>query len=240
MANKNREKVFRFKQFSVLNDKSAMKVGTDGVLLGAWTDVTGAKKVLDIGTGTGLIALMIAQRSNAEITGVEIDHDAACEAEHNFAVSSWQNRLNVVEKNFIEYVETCKEKYDIIVSNPPYFVNSLECSDEKRLQARHTGTLSYEQLIKGAASLLAENGSICLITPIEVEDLLNSIVEGARLYICKKVYVSSVVGGAAKRILWQISRRKESCAVDSFSIEISRHVYTDEYIALTKEYYLKM
>lgn len=235
-----REKVFRFKQFSVLNDKSAMKVGTDGVLLGAWADVTGAKKVLDIGTGTGLIALMIAQRSDAEITGIEIDHDSACEAERNFTMSTWQNRLKVLKMDFNEYAKVCRDEYDLIVSNPPYFVNSLECPDEKRLQARHTCALNYTQLIEGAVSLLADKGNICLITPIEVEGLLNEIVKKNGLSICKKVYVSSVVGSVAKRILWQISNKKGNCAKYSFSIEISRHVYTDEYIALTKEYYLNM
>lgn len=235
-----REKVFRFKQFSVLNDKSAMKVGTDGVLLGAWADVTGATKILDVGTGTGLIALMIAQRSGADITGIEIDRDAACEAEHNFAISAWKNRLKVVEMDFNEFTKGCNEKYDLIVSNPPYFVNSLECPEEKRMQARHTSSLNYTQLIEGATSILAENGNICLITPIEVEDLLNGIVVNAGLSICKKVYVSPVVGSAPKRILWHISNRCEECVKESFSIEKSRHVYTEEYIELTKEYYLKM
>lgn len=235
-----REKVFRFKQFSVLNDKSAMKVGTDGVLLGAWTDVSGAKKILDVGTGTGLIALMTAQRSNAEITAIEIDHDAACEAEYNFNVSSWSNRLKVVEMDFNEYVKVCNEKYDIIVSNPPYFVNSLECPEEKRLQARHTNTLNYTQLIGGSASLLTEKGYICLITPVEVEKLLNEIIINFGLSICKKIYVKPVVNGVVKRILWQISNKRETCVEEFLSIEKSRHEYTKEYIDLTKDFYLKM
>lgn len=119
-------------------------------------------------------------------------------------------------------------------------MNSLECPEEKRMQARHTSSLNYTQLIEGATSILAENGNICLITPIEVEDLLNGIVVNAGLSICKKVYVSPVVGGAPKRILWHISNKNEECVNESFSIEKSRHVYTEEYIELTKEYYLKM
>lgn len=235
-----REKIFRFKQFSVLNDKSAMKVGTDGVLLGAWSDVAGSKKILDIGTGTGLIALMVAQRSNAEITAVEIDHEAASEAEYNFSSSAWNDRLKVIETDFNKFVCDCEERFDTIVSNPPYFVNSLECPDEKRMQARHTSMLTYTQLIKGAAGLLTEKGNIFLITPIEVEDVLNTIIRDTSLYVNKKVYVSSVQGGEVKRILWQISGIDDKYVEDSFAIEKSRHVYTEEYIALTRDYYLKM
>ena len=145
-----REKVFRFKQFGVRHEKSAMKVGTDGVLLGAWTNAENAKKVLDIGTGTGLIALMIAQRSKALITGIEIDEDAAEEAYENFVSSPWGDRLRVENSDFAVFSNICNEKYDVIVSNPPYFVDSLECPDEKRGKARHTSSLSFENLIKGA------------------------------------------------------------------------------------------
>lgn len=235
-----REKTFRFKQFSVLNDKSAMKVGTDGVLLGAWCDVSCSKKVLDVGTGTGLIALMVAQRSDAEIIGIEIEHDATCEAEYNFSVSPWRERLSVNEIDFNGFVDTCNEKFDTIVSNPPYFVNSLECPDEKRMQARHTCKLTYEQLLTGAKHLLSENGHICLITPVEAEQDICDITKLIELRVNKKVYVKSVVDGVDKRILWQISEKGDSCLVETFAIEKSRHVYTDEYIALTRDFYLKM
>lgn len=237
---KKREKVFRFKQFSVRNDLSAMKVGTDGVLLGAWADVAHASSVLDVGTGTGLVALMVAQRCDAEITGVEIEAEAVLEAGQNFAESSWKNRLKIVHADFIEYSRECKERFDVIVSNPPYFVNSLECPDEKRTQARHTDSLSYDKLIECSARLLTENGKIFLITPSDVENLLEKIVEDCGLHVNVKTYICPTVGSAPKRILWKLSHENKECDKSSITIEKSRHVYTDEYIALTREYYLNM
>lgn len=235
-----REKVFRFKQFSVRNDKSAMKVGTDGVLLGAWADVTSAKRVLDIGTGTGLIALMIAQRCNAKITAVEIDNDAACEASQNFLESPWAERLSVEKADFEIYANECTEKYDVIVSNPPYFVNSLECPDDKRTKARHTDSLSYNTLIEGASKLLTESGSIFLITPSDVEEIIDKCVKAYGMYVVEKVYVCPVVNGLPKRILWKISKNNSVLKESDFAIEIDRHKYTQEYISLTREYYLNM
>ncbi len=235
-----REKVFRFKQFSVLNHKSAMKVGTDGVLLGAWADVNEAQSVLDVGTGTGLIALMLAQRCMAEIVGIEIEPNAAEEAQINFYESPWNDRLRVEMIDFVEYADTCTSQFDVIVSNPPYFVNSLECDDEKRQKARHTSSLSYENLISGAVSLLNDNGHLCLITPSDVENLIENIVTKNKCYIINKVYVCPIVGGEAKRILWKISKTEEKCETSRLEIEKARHEYTDDYISLTKDYYLKM
>ena len=171
-----REKVFRFKQFSVRNDKSAMKVGTDGVLLGAWADVKAANSVLDIGTGTGLVALMMAQRCNANIDAIEIDADAFAEATLNFNESPWAERMKVIHDDFITFSKDCDLRYDVIVSNPPYFIDSLVCQEEKRKNARHTSSLSYENLIECAVKLLNDNGFICLITPSDVENHLDNII----------------------------------------------------------------
>src|SRR5574344_2567439 len=126
---------FRFKQFSVFQERCAMKVGTDGVLLGAWAKVDAANRILDIGTGTGLVALMLAQRSTAMITAVEIDEEAAIQAEENFCQSPWANRFEVVNSDITSY-ET-DALFDVIVSNPPYFVDSLQCPDGQRSLARH-------------------------------------------------------------------------------------------------------
>lgn len=235
-----REKIFRFKQFSVRNDKSAMKVGTDGVLLGAWADVDNASSVLDIGTGTGLIALMIAQRSIADITAIEIDEDAASEAKQNFAESPWLERLHVEKIDFNEYAATCKDKFDLIISNPPYFIDSLKCPDDKRGKARHTDSLSYDNLIQGAAKLLSDNGRICLITPSDVENIIISIATTNELIIIKKTTVYPTQKSAAKRILWQFSKVYSECVEDSLYIEIDRHVYTKDYINLTRDFYLKL
>lgn len=235
-----REKVFRFKQFSVRNDKSAMKVGTDGVLLGAWADVKAANSVLDIGTGTGLVALMMAQRCNANIDAIEIDADAFAEATLNFNESPWAERMKVIHDDFITFSKDCDLRYDVIVSNPPYFIDSLVCQEEKRKNARHTSSLSYENLIECAVKLLNDNGFIFLITPSDVENHLDNIIMMNNCYVANKTYIRPLLGGEVKRLLWKISKQECACVVEYMEIEKSRHEYTDEYIALTREYYLKM
>lgn len=235
-----REKIFRFKQFSVRNDKSAMKVGTDGVLLGAWADVAGAMRVLDIGTGTGLIALMVAQRCNADIVAIEIDEDAATEANENFTSSPWSSRMVVVKDDFVNFSEKSNEQFDVIISNPPYFIDSLLCPDEKRGKARHSNSLSYKDLISGASRLLADSGTVFLITPSDVEAFIEKILENENLFVNEKVYVCPTVDSMPKRLMWRISKGVSECASSNLVIEKERHVYTDDYIALTHDYYLNM
>ncbi|MBQ4138504.1 MAG: methyltransferase, partial [Muribaculaceae bacterium] len=171
-----REKTFRFKRFEVLNDRTAMKVGTDGVLLGAWCDVTGARKVLDVGTGCGVIALMVAQRNgDALIDAVEIDGDSAHEAGLNFARSPWAARLRVEQCDFNEFaLRDVVGKYNLIVSNPPFFTNGILPPDASRMSARHTQHLTYGQLLKNAEKLLADGGKMALITPF---DNIKEIIE---------------------------------------------------------------
>ncbi len=156
---------FEFKQFRIEQQKAAMKVGTDGVLLGAWTPIVDAQRILDVGTGTGLIALMLAQRSNARIDAVEIDKLASEEAEFNFAQSPWNDRLNVFNTNFQVFVNLPFVPYDLIVSNPPFFINSLKTKCAALSVARHDEMLSFDQLITGAKRLLSNTGRFCVIIP---------------------------------------------------------------------------
>lgn len=232
--------MFRFKQFTVKNELSAMKVGTDGVLLGAWADVAHSKHILDVGTGTGLIALMVAQRSFAAIDAIEIDSDAACEARENFINSPWAERLSVINGDFADSGTLAGRVYDTIISNPPYFVNSLNCPDEQRNKARHTSTLSYNVLIANIANLLATDGNVFLITPSDVEDLLTGIIADNNLFVCGKTYVLPTPNALPKRILWHISNSQKNYRQNTITIEVSRHVYTEDYIAMTKDYYINM
>ena len=164
-----REKVFRFKQFEVLNDRTAMKVGTDGVLLGAWCPVENVRRVLDVGTGCGVIALMVAQRnSTAVIDAIDIDHDAIEEAVLNFERSPWSDRLSATEGDYND-LQSSGEGYDLIISNPPYFTNGVMPTGDARTTARHTGTLSYPQLLDGATRLLTVAGTLAIITPSDAE-----------------------------------------------------------------------
>ena len=159
---------FQFKQFTVRHDKCAMKVGTDGVLLGAWAPVQDVKRILDVGAGSGLISLQLAQRNpEAVITSVEIDPAAAAQAQENIQSSPWSNRMEVVCCDFRKYHP--EDKFDLIVSNPPYFVDALRCPDNQRCMARHTSELNYELLFGHSAHLLSEQGVISIIIPAEVE-----------------------------------------------------------------------
>lgn len=160
---------FQFKQFTVWHDKCAMKVGTDGVLLGAWTSVESAHRILDIGTGTGLVALMLAQRSlpDANIVALEIDEAAVGQARKILFVRP-KERVEVVQADFRKYRSS--DKFDVIVSNPPYFVDSLECPDRQRAAARHNDSLTYEDLLEGVSGLLTENGFFTVVIPADVAE----------------------------------------------------------------------
>ena len=233
-----REKIFKFKQFAVLNDRTAMKVGTDEVLLGAWCPVDGARRVLDVGTGCGVIALMIAQRNaTATITGIDIDHDAIEEASLNFERSPWSERLAAVEGDFND-LQTA-EQYNLVVSNPPYFTNGVLPTGDARTTARHTATLTYRQLIEGAKRLLSDDGILALITPTDAE---GNVVEAATfgsLPVRCMTRVIPVEGAAPKRVLWLLSRRNLPYREDSLTIACRDGSFTSEYIALTGAFYLK-
>ena len=214
-----------------------MKVGTDGVLLGAWADCEGAKCILDIGTGTGVIALQMAQRNpEAQVLAVEIDETAAKRARANFDNSPWAERLQV-EQIAVQVFEPA-EKFDLIVSNPPYFVDSLLPPDAKRSTARHTHDLTFEELDKAVTRLLADNGKFALILPItEFEKYLTL----THLHLVRRCDVHPVEGGAVKRVMGEFAKQPiVEIACENLAIEKGkRGDYTDEYRALTKDFYLK-
>lgn len=234
-----REKVFKFKQFAVLNDRTAMKVGTDGVLLGAWCPVEGARRVLDVGTGCGVIALMVAQRNNdAVIDAIDIDHDAIDEATLNFANSPWGERLTAIEGNFNDL--NTAVGYDLIVSNPPYFTDSLLPPDEARTLARHSRSLTYRQLIDGAARLMSDEGTLALISPCDAEGEIIEASAFASLPVRRLTRVIPVEDAPAKRTLWLLSRREVPYLEDTLTIAHHDDTFTSEYVALTGAFYLKM
>lgn len=229
---------FRFKQFTIWQDRCAMKVGTDGVLLGAWADVSGVKRVLDIGTGTGLVSLMIAQRCDAVIHAVEIDDDAAVQAVENVRSSPWQEKVTV---SHIDFRELSKEnRYDLIVSNPPYFVDSLVSPDQKRCLARHNDELTFSELTGKAVSLLNPGGRLTLIIPSDIEIPVINLAAEHQLFPIRKTYVQTKTGMAPKRLLLTFGLSMANCVTDILVVELSRHVYSESYINLTKDFYLKM
>lgn len=229
---------FQFKQFTVWHDKCAMKVGTDGVLLGAWTPVETACHILDIGTGTGLVALMLAQRCQATIVALEIEPSASVQATENVAHSPWHDRIMIVQTDFRQYKPN--RKFDVIVSNPPYFVDSLKCPDEQRNAARHNDDLNYVDLLQGVSQLLAENGAFTLIIPTDVAEKVKKIGEAYCLYPARQLNVITKPDGKPKRVLITFTFIQQEYLIEVLLTEIARHQYSKEYMALTKEYYIKM
>ena len=228
---------FRFKQFTVEQEDVAMKVGTDGVLLGAWASCSGAKRILDIGTGTGVIALMLAQRNPiAKIQAVEIDETATRRARANFDLSPWAERLTVEQSAVQEFEPS--EKFDLIVSNPPYFIDSLLPPDAKRSTARHTHDLSFEELDKAVCRLLADEGRFALILPTAEFERYMSITQ---LHLVRRCDVHPTMGAAIKRVMAEFAKHKTASPfLENITIEQEcRGDYTTEYRALTKDFYLK-
>ena len=231
---------FQFKQFTVWHDKCAMKVGTDGVLLGAWTSVESAHRILDIGTGTGLVALMLAQRSlpDANIVALEIDEAAVGQARENIIRSPWKEREEVVQADFRKYRSS--DKFDVIVSNPPYFEESVLPDEHTRINARHTVSLNYDDIFRCSADILAATGRISLIFPFSMEEQVEKSAMRQGFFPIRKTYVSGTPRSLPKRILEEWGRYESLYESDSLVIEEKRHSYTPEYIDLTRDFYLKM
>jgi len=229
--------IFKFKQFEVLQAQSGMKIGTDGVLLGAWVDLHNAKHILDIGTGTGLIALMCAQRhKTARITAVEIDESAAVEAAYNFTKSPWADRLKIVKTDFKQFISN--NKFDIIISNPPFFDEKVLSIKHQRNLARNAENLPLQTLLAKAKEMLTIDGTINLILPVSKLEILEKNLKNEQLYLQKICFVKGRKDVPAKRILVQIGQKNIPIEKAELIIEIDRHVYTEKYKTLTGDFYL--
>jgi len=229
---------FVFKQFIVKQNKCAMKVGTDAVLLGAWADLPLSGHVLDIGTGTGIIAMMLAQRTIAEIDAIEIDEDAFKQAIGNCQNSKWKDRLNVQHISFQEFARKKHKSYDAIITNPPYFSNSLKASSESRTRARHTHTLTFTELVEGIEMLLSPKGTFATILPCKEAEELIEIAEKKGLYPVKLVRIKTTASKPAKRVLMQFAFQRKTFSESTLIIEHSDHSYTPDYKHLTRDFYL--
>lgn len=234
---------FAFKQFTILQDKCAMKVGTDAVLLGAWVKTYGVRKALDIGTGTGVIALMLAQKSGAHIDAIDIDLDATTEAKYNANNCPWKERIHIQNISLQDFAKMNDEQYDLIVSNPPYFVDSLRSSEANRTAARHTVLLPFEDLIAGAKKLLNKEGKLYVILPVREGEQFVQLAAASGLHLRRIMRVKSTPDKIEKRWLMQFGFQSKATISDSTLVMEKdpqvRHSYTDEYKELTKEYYLQ-
>ena len=247
--------MFRLKQFSVDDSLCAMKVGTDGMLLGAWANVNpnpnpnpnpnehedeNENRILDIGTGSGLVALMLAQRCKGQIDAIDIDEMAAEQAALNFAASPWPERLHAYAFSLQDWATKCQAAgitYHTIVSNPPYFRDSLKNPDEGRRTARHTDSLSYDELIKLSEELLTEDGELSLILPAEAERDILAIAASNSLYPTRITHVKGAEGKPNKRILLALSRKNGTCAEDEL-ILTQNGARSVAYAALCRDFYL--
>jgi tRNA1Val (adenine37-N6)-methyltransferase len=245
--------MFHFKQFSIHQNKTAMKVGTDGVLLGAWCPIdNNPQTILDIGTGTGLIALMLAQRTSAEhpslqgelaqqIDALEIDEKAYEQAVDNFENSPWGDRLFCYHAGLDEFVDEPEDQYDLIVSNPPFYSEDYKTENEQRDLARFQDALPFEDLVEAADLLLSENGIFAVIIPYKEEERFIDLCAQVELFPIKVTRVKGSHATPIVRSLLAFKRYELSVlTADELVIEINRHEYTDDYIALTKDFYLKM
>ena len=234
---------FNFKQFTVQQDRCAMKIGTDGVLLGAWCPIDNNPfSVLDIGAGTGILSLMLAQRSNAEkIDSLEIDEEAYEQCVENFENSPWSDRLFCFHAGLDEFVDEPEDEYDIIISNPPFYSEDYKTDSSQRDLARFQDALPFEDLIEAADLLLSENGIFAVIIPYKEEERFIDLCAEVELFPVKVTRVKGSHTTPIVRSLLAFKRYELSVlTADELVIEISRHEYTDDYINLTKDFYLKM
>lgn len=233
-----KEHLFKFKQFSISHAKSSMKVGTDAVLLGSWVDISKTETILDIGTGCGIIALMLAQRSQAKIDAIDIDEDSIEEATLNFRQSPWPDRLHAHHTSLQTYQEISATKYDLIVSNPPYFQNSMLPTKEGHKLAKHCITLNYDELIRLSTKLLRPNGRLAIILPNQEADNCSKIARSYGHYLQDQLYVQTTSASPVVRCilvfnLFDIINISKS----NLTIRNDNGTYTDEYMELTKAFH---
>lgn len=243
--------MFTFQQFSIEQDRCAMKVGTDGVLLGAWAGVgeqvegttESVRRILDIGTGTGLVALMMAQRfPDALVDAVEIDGAAAAQAQENAARSPFASRVSVIPASVQTFAATAKHRYDAIVSNPPYFQNSLKNPDEQRATARHADTLPYQDLLTAASSLLSEGGRLSVVLPVgnSLTDFMEQAVYQGFL-LTRQTLIKTTVKKAPKRCLLEFGKHRNGPVVmEEQYLMNAENGRSEWYEELTKNFYLSV
>lgn len=233
--------MFAFKQFTVTDSQSAMKVGTDGVLLASWVELPlQCYSILDVGSGSGIISLILAQRTKGEvlIDAIEIDKGAVNDSEINFSASPWSKIFNLINGNFVSYSKECKKQYSLIVSNPPYFTENTKSPDNKRCIARNASSLSFDSLFSGVINLLSEEGIFALVLPAKAYEEIAQIALLKGLYLKRLTWVSTTPDSLHKRLLVEWSRKQIQYSIDTLIISDKDGDYTSQYKSLTEEYYL--
>ena len=230
---------FRFKKFTIYQDKSAFKVGTDGVLLGACADIVGVRSILDIGTGTGLISIMLAQRCDAEITAIEPDRESFDQSCGNVNRCDWHNRIKVIHTE-LQNFNSDQGKFDLIITNPPYFSDSLKSPDPRKSDARHSDSLTSGELLEGVLKFLKDDGRLQLIMPYVEGNVFIAEAHKYGLYCNSILKIKPLPTSEIRRLILIFGRLQKKPVERFLTIEHGRrHEYTEEYINLTKDFYLK-
>lgn len=232
---------FKFKHFTIHQEHASFKVTSDSVLLGAWAAVEGARNILDIGTGTGLLALMAAQRSVARIVAIEPDHNSYVQAGLNFDASPWKNRIILLNTPVQDFNPEGGSGFDAIISNPPYFIDSLLNPDADKACTRHTITLSQADLLGAVVRLLNPGGTLHMVLPVTEAKRFLSLAVTYDLFCSRRMLVRPTPAQPPSRVLMSLRRGgPQSCDESEIIIEKGgRHIYSDEYVSLTKDFYLK-
>lgn len=234
---------FTFKQFFVGHDRCGMKVTTDGVIFGGWTPVSGCRRILDIGTGTGLLALMLAQRTEQHvmIDAVEIDRSAYEQALENVAASPWSKRIQVFHNDIKEYADNSNSSYDLIISNPPYFPEGTDCRDEARAKARYSHILTHDDLLIYAQRLLTEDGRFCVMLPCALGELLEQKALNLGWFVSRRTWVKDVIDKAPYIVLLELTRILQVCDEQQLVTHLpGRASYTDQFKQLASDFYLAL
>lgn len=216
-----------------------MKVGTDGCLLGAWAEIKNSKKLLDIGCGSGLIAIMAAQRCKAQITAIEIDKEAAAQAKENAISSPWGERIKIINDDFLKYKP--ETTFDTILCNPPYFINSLKCPDTTRNTARHDDALPYTELLQHAYEILCNEGRISIIIPTDIQKNWEQKAENTGFKITRITYMRTLPQNPPKRVLMEFAKNSTAKTdITHFTLETTPGVFSEESKSLLSDFYLKL
>jgi len=233
--------VFHFKKFSIDDSKAAMKIGTDSVLLGSWTFCCAESRILDIGTGSGILAIMMAQRSqNAQIDAVEIDPEAAELAKLNVQLSPWSDRIQIFNSSIQKFSSETKNSYNLIICNPPFFTDSLKAPDKARNLARHNDTLPIKDLLECTSKLLTEDGKAAFIIPADAYENWKNEASKHQLFPEHLMWVKSSPAHKAHRTMIMFSRKNQNTiSEDMLTIYSTEKIHSQEYQKLTSEFYLK-
>jgi len=232
---------FHFKPFSLSHSKSTMRVGTDAILMGLFASIPKINKTLEIGTGCGIISLIIATKSYTQIEAIDIDRDSVEEAKKNFSNSPFYQRLKAIHADFNEFAKSHTGKYDLIVSNPPFFINDFRPADYKKKTARHSDLLTYQQICDGTVCLLNSSGKLCLVLPYDESRTFLEIASQKGLYLQRQQLIFPGRGLQPNRINLQFGFEKiDEIQTEKLTIREEDGTFTPEYIDLLKDYYIAL